>query len=103
MELISTDDFFILQPLQKGEDSLWCCKRSGQFQIRPSWDLAAQENPECLGIVWALYGKVNVHPDVSERLMLVRGCERIGELPGEKATDSWTITSVACTIKVLRS
>jgi hypothetical protein len=33
--------------------------------------------------VWALYGKVSVHPDVSERLMLVRGCERVGELPGE--------------------
>ena len=82
MELISTDDFFILQPLQKGEDSLWCCKRTGQFQIRASWDLAAQENPECLGVVWALYGKVSIHPDVCERLILVRGCERVGELPG---------------------
>ena len=82
MELISTDEFFILQPLQKGEHSLFVSKSSGLFEIRPSWDLAGQDNPECLGIVWALYGKIVVHPDVCERLMLVRGCERVGELPG---------------------
>ena len=82
MELISTDDYFIFQHVQKGDTNLWCCRHSGRFEVRPSWDLAGQENPECLGIVWGLYGKLAIHPDLPERLVVVRHCERVGDLPG---------------------
>ena len=68
MELISTDDFFILQHLQRSETSLWVCRKTGKFSVRPPWDLAEQENPECLGLVWGLYGKLDIHPDVCQRL-----------------------------------
>ena len=49
--------------------------------LRPSWDLAGQENLECLGLVWALYGKLSIHPDLPERLVLVKHCDRVAELP----------------------
>ena len=82
MEFISTDEYFILQPLQKGESNVLVSRRTGKFEVRPSWDLASQDNPECLGLVWALVGKVRVHPELCERLLLVRRCDRICELPG---------------------
>ena len=82
MELISTDDFFIFQHVQKGDSNLWCCRHTGRFEVRPSWDLAGQENPECLGIVWGIYGKLSIHPDLPDRLVVVRHCERVGDLPG---------------------
>ena len=82
MELISTDDYFIFQHVQKGDTNLWCCRHTGKFEVRPSWDLAGQENPECLGIVWGLYGKLTIHPDLPDRLVVVRHCERVGDLPG---------------------
>ena len=47
-------------------------------------DLAEQENPECLGLVWGLYGKLDIHPDVCQRLVLVRRCDRVGEVPGPR-------------------
>ena len=31
------------------------------FKVRPAWDLAGQDNPECLGIVWGLVGKLTIH------------------------------------------
>ena len=82
MEFITTDDYFIFQHVQKGDTNLWCCRHSGRFEVRPSWDLTGQENPECLGIVWGLYGKLAIHPDLPERLVVVRHCERVGDLPG---------------------
>ena len=84
MELISTDDYFILQHLQRSETSLWVCRKTGKFSVRPPWDLAEQENPECLGLVWGLYGKLDIHPDVCQRLVLVRRCDRVGEIPGPR-------------------
>ncbi len=30
MEFISTDEFFILQPLQKGENNLWISRVTGK-------------------------------------------------------------------------
>ena len=83
MEFISTDDFFILQPLQKGENNLFVCRRTGEFSIRPAWDLASQDNPECLGLVMGLVGKLRLHRDLAKRLLLVRQCQRLGDLPGK--------------------
>ena len=96
MELITTDDFFIFQNVQKGETNLWCCRQTGQFQIRPSWDLAGQENPECLGLVWGLFGKLSIHPELPERLVLVRHCDRVGDVPGRDFTKHsiYKVTSV---------
>ena len=82
MELIRSDDFYILQHVQKGESNLWISRHTGQWEVRPSWDLAGQENLECLGLVWALYGKLSIHPDLPERLVLVKHCDRVAELPG---------------------
>ena len=81
MELIRSDDFYILQHVQKGESNLWISRHTGQWEVRPSWDLAGQENLECLGLVWALYGKLSIHPDLPERLVLVKHCDRVAELP----------------------
>ena len=52
--------------------------------VRPPWELADQENPECLGLVWGIYGKLEIHPEVPARLVLVRKCDRVGETPGPK-------------------
>ena len=82
MELIRSDDFYILQHVQKGESNLWISRHTGQWEVRPSWDLAGQENLECLGLVWALYGKLSIHPDLPDRLVLVKHCDRVAELPG---------------------
>ena len=53
-------------------------------EFGPFRDLAEQENPECLGLVWGLYGKLDIHPDVCQRLVLVRRCDRVGEIPGPR-------------------
>ena len=82
MELIRSDEFYILQHVQKGETNLWISRQTGEWQVRPSWDLAGQENLECLGLVWALYGKLSIHPDLPDRLVLVKHCDRVAELPG---------------------
>ena len=42
MELISTDAYLILQPLQKGENNVWVCRKTARFEVRPAWDLASQ-------------------------------------------------------------
>ena len=82
MEVICTDANLILQPLQKGENNVWVSRSTGRFEVRPAWDLAGQDNPECLGIVWGLVGKLKVHQDLPQRLVLIRQCERFAELPG---------------------
>ena len=80
MELIQTDDHLIVQNLQQTEHSLWCCRHTAQFSIRPSWELASETNPECLGAVWGLVGKLRIHPGVDDRLAFIRDCERVGEM-----------------------
>ncbi|XP_045120443.1 phosphatidylinositide phosphatase SAC2-like isoform X1 [Portunus trituberculatus] len=44
------------------------------------WDLASAENPTCLGIVQLLLGKLQIHPDLSSRLVLVSGARKVGTL-----------------------
>ena len=61
MEVICTDSNLILQPLQKGDNNVWVSRSTGRFEVRPAWDLAGQDNPECLGIVWGLVGKLKIH------------------------------------------
>lgn len=77
MELLQTDKFYIFN---KGENSLWCNRKTGQFEAKTCWDLASAENPTCLGIVQLLLGKLQIHPDLSSRLVLVSGARKVGTL-----------------------
>ena len=43
--------------------------------------LCSENNPECMGAVWGLVGKLKVHPSLEDHLVLIRECERVGELP----------------------
>ena len=81
MELISTDDHLILHQLVQSEHALWVSRHTGEVSLHASWDLATEANPECLGAVWGLVGKLRLHPDLEEQLVVVRECERILELP----------------------
>ncbi|XP_071541737.1 phosphatidylinositide phosphatase SAC2 isoform X2 [Panulirus ornatus] len=77
MELLQTDKYYIFN---RGQDSLWCNRKTGQFQAKTCWDLADAENPVCLGIIHLLLGKLQIHPDLSPRLVLVSGVRRVGIL-----------------------
>ncbi|XP_042218781.1 phosphatidylinositide phosphatase SAC2-like isoform X2 [Homarus americanus] len=77
MELLQTDKYYIFN---RGQDSLWCNRKTGQFQAKTCWDLAAAGNPTCLGIVHLLVGKLQIHPDLSPRLVLVSGVRKVGTL-----------------------
>ncbi|XP_053645587.1 phosphatidylinositide phosphatase SAC2 isoform X2 [Cherax quadricarinatus] len=77
MELLQTDKYYIFN---RGQDSLWCNRKTGQFQAKTCWDLAAAENPTCLGIIHLLLGKLQIHPDLSPRLVLVSGVRKVGML-----------------------
>ncbi|CAL4085307.1 unnamed protein product [Meganyctiphanes norvegica] len=79
MEVLQTDDYYILN---KGQNSLWCDRRSGEFEAKTCWDLATAGNPICLGMVHLLIGKIQVHPDVSPRLVLASGVRNVGSLSG---------------------
>ena len=81
MELISTDDHLILHQLVQSEHALWVSRHTGEVSLHASWDLATEANPECLGAVWGLVGKLRLHLDLEEQLVVVRECERILELP----------------------
>ncbi|KAK3879691.1 hypothetical protein Pcinc_015772 [Petrolisthes cinctipes] len=79
MELLQTDKYYIFN---RGQDSLWCDRKSGQFEGKTCWDLAAAENPTCLGIIHLLLGKLQIHPDLPPRLLLVTGARQVGVLGG---------------------
>lgn len=57
------------------------------------WDLAAADDPECLGICHGLIGKVE-HPSVFEaRLVIIKECSPIGKLYGNH--EVYKIKSIA--------
>ena len=41
------------------------------MSLHASWDLASEANPECLGAVWGLVGKLRLHPGLGEHLVSV--------------------------------
>ncbi|TRY69034.1 hypothetical protein TCAL_01419 [Tigriopus californicus] len=98
MELIATDSCLILQPVHKGESSLFIQRANGAVSVRPSWDPAQQENPECLGLVMGLVGVLRVHPECVPRLVLVQSCYRVCELPGRGLDPHgiYKVTRVVC-------
>ncbi|XP_066980218.1 phosphatidylinositide phosphatase SAC2 isoform X1 [Macrobrachium rosenbergii] len=90
MEVLQTDSHYIFN---KGTDSLWCDRKTGQFEAKTCWDLASAENPTCLGIIHLFLGKLQIHPDLTPRLVLVTGVRDVGML-GE-GQQVWCITRVA--------
>ncbi|XP_047500088.1 phosphatidylinositide phosphatase SAC2-like isoform X3 [Penaeus chinensis] len=89
MEVLQTDKYYIFN---RGQDSLWCDRRTGHFQAKTCWDLASAENPTCLGVIHLLLGKLQIHPDLSPRLVLVSGVREVGSLAeGQRV---WCITRV---------
>ena len=81
LELITTDQHYIFHQLVQSEHALWLNRLTGEFSMRASWDLAQESNPECLGAVWGLVGKLKVHPNLEDQLVVIRECEKIMELP----------------------
>ena len=94
MELISTDDHYILHQLVQSEHALWLNRHTGHFSMHASWDLAQESNPECLGAVWGLVGKLRLHKDLDEQLVVIRECERILELPEPSLQSSFPVYRV---------
>ena len=62
--------------LQGRDTALWCSRHTGQFSLRPSWDLASEANPECLGTIMGLIGKINLHASMDQQLVVIREAER---------------------------
>jgi hypothetical protein len=50
---------------------------TGEFSLRPSWDLASEANPECLGSIMGLVGKVNLHASMDQQLIVIREADRL--------------------------
>lgn len=48
------------------------------------WDLAKENDPDCLGIVYGIIGKIELQSVVQSQLMLIKECASVGELPGGK-------------------
>ncbi|XP_040570246.1 phosphatidylinositide phosphatase SAC2 [Lepeophtheirus salmonis] len=82
MEFIQTQDHFVFQYLQKGSSvNLWIHRKTGTVSLKDSWELTSEENPECLGLVYGIVGKIRFHSELPERLILIREVSRCGELP----------------------
>lgn len=48
------------------------------------WDLASADDPECLGIFHGIVGKIELPSILDSRLMLIKDCTSVGDLPGGK-------------------
>nr|CAD7438977.1 unnamed protein product [Timema bartmani] len=57
------------------------------------WDLAAANDPDCLGLFYGIIGKIELQSIMESRLMLIKECETVGDLPGGKTV--YKIKSVA--------
>jgi hypothetical protein len=49
-----------------------------------AWDLASTDDPECLGVFYGIIGKIELQSVVDCRLMLIKECAAVGDLPGGK-------------------
>lgn len=54
------------------------------FHFFLAWDLASADDPECLGVLYGIVGKIELQSVVDSRLMLIRECAPVGDLPGGK-------------------
>jgi hypothetical protein len=58
------------------DTALWCSRHTGEFSLRASWDLASEANPECLGTIMGLVGKINLHASMDQQLVVIREADR---------------------------
>ncbi|KAJ9598474.1 hypothetical protein L9F63_010843, partial [Diploptera punctata] len=90
MELFRTDQYYIFI---NGEYGLWWNRTTGEFEAKSAWDLATADDPDCLGILHGIVGKIELHSVVESRLMLIKESASVGDLPGGKTV--YKIKSVA--------
>ncbi|KAE8740674.1 hypothetical protein FOCC_FOCC013822, partial [Frankliniella occidentalis] len=81
IELFRTDKYYIFI---RDNYSLWWDRRSGQFDAKTALDLVHAEDPSCLGILYGIVGKISAQSS-EDRLLLVRECALVGNLPGGHA------------------
>jgi len=81
MELFRSDQYYIFV---NGENGLWWDRNTGGFEAKTAWDLASADNPECLGVLYGIVGKIELQAVVDSRLMLIKECAPVGDLPGGK-------------------
>nr|CAD7259553.1 unnamed protein product [Timema shepardi] len=61
--------------------------------VAMGWDLASANDPDCLGLFYGIIGKIELQSIMESRLMLIKECETVGDLPGGKTV--YKIKSVA--------
>ncbi|XP_043199196.1 phosphatidylinositide phosphatase SAC2-like [Amphibalanus amphitrite] len=78
IEVVQTPDYYILV---RGEHSLWWRRSDGSVTARSAWDLAAADDPVCLGVCQAFVGRVQASVGGEYHLLLVRESVPVGRLP----------------------
>jgi len=81
LELILTPSHLILLKVAQSEAALWVSRRDGSVSLRPSWELAGEESPSCLGSVWGLVGLVRHSVLELSYLLLIREAEHVADIP----------------------
>ncbi|XP_069695260.1 phosphatidylinositide phosphatase SAC2 isoform X2 [Periplaneta americana] len=81
MELFRTDQYYIFI---NGEYGLWWDRTTGEFKAKSAWDLASADDPECLGVLYGIVGKIELQSVLDSRLMLIKESASVGDLPGGK-------------------
>ena len=94
LELITTDDHYIFHQLVQSEHALWINRHTGNFSMRASWDLAQESNPECLGAIYGLVGKLKVHPNMEDQLVVIKESEKILDLPAADILSTFPVYRV---------
>ncbi|XP_067118667.1 phosphatidylinositide phosphatase SAC2 isoform X3 [Centruroides vittatus] len=79
MELLMSNDYFILVD---GLHSLWCSRIDGKLTAKKASQVSSVHSPVCLGVVYGVIGKFQVHSDVDKKLLLIRQRALVGCLPG---------------------
>ncbi|XP_063228378.1 phosphatidylinositide phosphatase SAC2 [Bacillus rossius redtenbacheri] len=90
IELFRTDQYYIFV---KGEYGLWWNRITGDFQVKTGWDLASANDPDCLGLLYGIVGKIELQSVIDSRLVLIKECAPVGDLPGGKTV--YKVRSVA--------
>lgn len=90
MELFQTDDHYIIYD---NEFSLWCNRKDGHLEPKPGIsfserynrcsEVATAWNPVCLGVIYGVIGKIQIHRDGDWRLLLITGQRSIGKVYGD--------------------
>lgn len=78
IELYETLDNYILK---RGDNTLWCSRINGHLEARPSSEMEKAWNPQTLGCVYGLVGKIRFSPTSHWKLLLVSHCSPVARHP----------------------